>query len=137
MIRGLRKTALVAAVFMGNAVFGNWVIAADGGETTRASDDSEYSQYVYDTMQKLDKLYLQFCGECGVSGPAAEKARREYAKTARELMQHMNARFDKLDPEKGDVLSPSEVLVNMHALTMMVDILTATYLESVAEHPYQ
>ena len=66
-----------------------------------------------------------------------QKARREYAQTARELMQYMNARFDRLDPKKGDALSPAETLVDIHALTMMVDILTATYLESIAEHPYQ
>jgi len=137
MIHGLRTTAIIAAALLGNAVLGNCALAAGEEKGTPIFDESAYTQYVQETMQKLDKLYLQFCGECGVSGPAAEKARREYAKTSRELMQYMNARFDKLDPKKGDALSPTETLVDIHALTMMVDILTATYLESVAEHPYQ
>jgi len=137
MIHGLRTTAIIAAALLGNAVLGNFAIAAGEGKGIPVFDESAYTQYVQETMQKLDKLYLQFCGECGVSGPVAEKARREYAKTSRELMQYMNARFDKLDPKKGDALSPTETLVDIHALTMMVDILTATYLESVAEHPYQ
>jgi hypothetical protein len=137
MTRGLITLAIVAAAFLMNAVFGNIAIAADKEGGGAAYDESAYTQYVQDTMQKLDKLYLQFCGTCGVSGDSAEQARREYAKTSRELMQHMNARFDRLDPKKGDALSQTEVLVNIHALTMMVDILTATYMENVAEHPYK
>lgn len=139
MIRGLRTTAIIAAALLGNVIFGNCAIAAGEEKGTPVYDEGAYTQHVRETMQKLDKLYLQFCGECGASADAAkkEKARREYAKTARELMQHMNARFDKLDPRKGDALSPAETLVDIHALTMMVDILTATYLERVAEHPYQ
>jgi hypothetical protein len=135
MIRELRTTAIVATAILGFTVFAHSANAAD--QATASVDESHYTQYVQETMQKLDKLYLQFCGDCGVSGASAEKARREYAATARELMQHMNARFDSLDPSKGDALSPAEVLVNIHALTMMVDILTATYLERIAEHPYQ
>ena len=137
MVRGLRTTAIIAVTLLGNAFFGNCAVAAGEEKAPPVYDEGAYTQYVQETMQKLDKLYLQFCGECGVSGPAAEKARREYAKTSRELMQYMNARFDRLDPKKGDALSPAETLVDIHALTMMVDILTATYLESIAEHPYQ
>jgi len=48
----------------------------------------------------------------------------------------MNARFDSLDPKKGAALSHTEVLVNIHVLTMLVDILTATQMEVMAEHPH-
>jgi len=141
MVRGLRTTAIIAVTLLSNAFFGNCVVAAGEEKATPVYDEGAYTQYVRDTMQKLDKLYLKFCGECTAaeagSGAEKEKARREYAKTARELMQYMNARFDKLDPKKGDTLSPAEMLVDIHALTMMVDILTETYLERVAEHPYQ
>jgi hypothetical protein len=51
-------------------------------------------------------------------------------------MQYMNSRFDELDPKKGAALSPTESLVSIHALTMLVDILTATQLEQMAAHPY-
>ena len=54
----------------------------------------------------------------------------------RELMQYMNGRFDALDPKKGAALSPTETLVSIHALTMLVDILTATELEHMTAHPY-
>jgi hypothetical protein len=51
-------------------------------------------------------------------------------------MQYMNGRFDALDPKKGAALSPTETLVSIHALTMLVDILAATELEHIMAHPY-
>ena len=87
-------------------------------------------------MKKLDSLYLQFCGTCNVDASKAAKARKEYYVTARELLQNMNARFDSLDPKKGAALSSTEVLVNIHVLSMLVDILTATQMEHMAEHPH-
>ena len=51
-------------------------------------------------------------------------------------MQHMNGKFDQLDPKMGAALSPTETLVSIHALTMLVDIMAASQLEHWAEHPY-
>jgi hypothetical protein len=51
-------------------------------------------------------------------------------------MHSMNARYDKLDPKKGAALSPTETLVNIHALIMLVDILSETQLEHMAQHPF-
>jgi hypothetical protein len=48
----------------------------------------------------------------------------------------MNAKFDSLDPKKGAALSPTETLVSIHVLTMLVDILTETQLQEMTEHPY-
>ena len=48
----------------------------------------------------------------------------------------MNGRFDSLDPKKGASLSPTETLVSVHALTMLVDILAETQLEEMRPHPY-
>jgi hypothetical protein len=87
-------------------------------------------------MEKLDKLYLEFCNKCGVEASKAAKARQEFLETARGLMEHMNSRFDKLEPKAGSALSPTEILVSIHALTMLVDILTATQIEHMADHPY-
>ena len=64
------------------------------------------------------------------------KADGDYLVTVRDLMQHMNGRFDSLDPKKGASLSPTETLVSVHALTMLVDILAATEMEHAAIHPY-
>jgi hypothetical protein len=99
-------------------------------------DEAAYTEYVENTMKELDRLYLEFCATCGVDGSKAAKARQEFLTTVRDLMQHMNTKFDNLDPKKGAALSPTETLVSIHVLTMLVDILTATQLEQWAEHPY-
>jgi hypothetical protein len=99
-------------------------------------DEAAYTQYVEDAMKKLDKLYLEFCDTCGIDTATASQARQEFLVTVRDLMQYMNSRFDELDPKKGAALSATESLVSIHALTMLVDILTATQLEQMAAHPY-
>ena len=111
-------------------------LAADEPTAISFYDETAYTEYVETTMKKLDQLYLDFCGACGVDASKAGKARKEFLTTVRDLMKHMNARYDKLDPKKGAALSPTETLVNLHALTMLVDILTATQLEHMAQHPY-
>jgi len=99
-------------------------------------DESAYTEFVENKMTELDGLYLQFCETCGADASAAALARKEFLISVRDLMQHMNSRFDALDPKKGAALSPTETLVSIHALTMLVDILTATQLEHMAKHPY-
>ncbi len=99
-------------------------------------DESAYTEFVENKMKELDGLYLQFCETCGADASAAALARKEFLTSVRDLMQHMNSRFDALDPKKGAALSPTETLVSIHALTMLVDILTATQLEHMAAHPY-
>ena len=66
----------------------------------------------------------------------ARIAKEEFLVTVRDLMQHMNTRYDSLDPKKGAALSPTETLVSIHALTMLVDILAATQLEEMTAHAY-
>ena len=63
-------------------------------------------------------------------------ARKDFLVTVHELMKHMNARYDDLDPKKGAALSPTDTLVSVHAMTMLVDILASTELEQMAAHPY-
>lgn len=111
------------------------VFAAEEGISVY--DEAAYTPYVQDTMKKLDKLYLQFCATCNVSGATANKARQEFLVTVRELLQRMNDKFDYLEPKKGAALSPTETLVSIHVLTMLVDILTQTQIEAVTEHKHQ
>lgn len=99
-------------------------------------DASAYTEYAQAKMEKLDKLYLDFCGTCNVDASKALKAKQEFLATVRELMQHMNAKFDALDPKKGAALSPTDTLVSIHVLTMLVDILAETQLEAMIDHPY-
>lgn len=133
LLKNLAST-LVALTFVMITISGQTVLAAENGGTP-VYDESAYTEYVENTMKELDKLYLQFCGTCGVSGDKAAKARQEYYKLSRDLMQYMNAKLDNLDPKKGAALSPTETLVNIHALLMLVDMLTATQMELMADNP--
>ncbi len=99
-------------------------------------DEAAYTEYVETTMAKLDRLYLEFCATCGVEATKSGEARQEFLVTVRDLMKYMNGRFDDLDPKAGGALSPTETLVSVHALTMLVDILAATQIEEMAAHPY-
>ncbi|KPJ90099.1 MAG: hypothetical protein AMJ53_14880 [Gammaproteobacteria bacterium SG8_11] len=124
----------VALAFMVGVFCNTATYAAEGD--IPVYDESAYTKYVEDTMNKLNKLYLEFCGTCNTEASKAAKARKEYYDTVRELLQHMNAKFDSLDPKKGAALSGTEVLVSMHVLTMLVDILTATQMEDLASHSH-
>lgn len=118
----------VCAFGIAPAVAGEQPAAA---ATVDVYDEAAYTQYVEDTMKKLDKLYLEFCAACDTNREAAWHARQEFLTTVGELMKHMNSRFDSLDPKQGAALSPTETLVSIHALTMLVDILSATQLEQL------
>jgi hypothetical protein len=122
--------AFVVGIFCSMAAYG----AKDAGDTP-VYDEAAYTKYVEDTMKKLDKLYLEFCGTCNKEASKAAKARKEYYEIVRGLLMKMNDRFDGLDPKRGAALSPTEVLVNIHVLTMLVDVLTATQMENLESHP--
>ena len=126
---------LATAALMSNALF-----AASPEEAADVTggfyDETAYTEYVENSMQKLDKLYLDFCGTCGVDATKSRQAKEKFLETVRELMQYMNGRYDALDPKKGAALSPTETLVSVHALTMLVDILAAVELEQMAPHSY-
>jgi hypothetical protein len=99
-------------------------------------DEAAYTEYVENSLKKLDKLYLEFCDNCGTDASMSRQAKQEFLVTVRELMQYMNSRFDTMDPKAGAALSHTDSLVSIHVLTMLVDILTATELEQMAAHPY-
>ena len=99
-------------------------------------DETAYTQYVADMMSELDRLYIEFSKARGRNATAANAAREAFLTKAHELMHNMNARYDKLDPKAGAAMSETETLVNIHALIMLVDILSETQLENLAAHPY-
>ena len=99
-------------------------------------DEAAYTEYVENSLKKLDKLYLDYCASCGADASKSRLAKQEFLVIVRDLMQHMNSRFDTMDPKSGAALSHTESLVSIHVLTMMVDILAATEIEQMAAHPY-
>ena len=132
----LKEKFLTVVVFVVCAVLSTAPALSQENTDTAIYDEAAYTEYVESTMQKLDLLYLDFCDACGVDAEKAGLAKREFLTTVRDLMQHMNGRFDRLDPKMGAGLSPTETLVSIHALTMLVDILTAIQIEEMTRHPY-
>lgn len=129
--------SMVIGLMYGAGLFlGANVHAADKPADTIVYDAAAYTSHLKETMEKLDKLYLDFCNTCKVDGANAAKARQEFLVTASNLMDVMNAKFDDLEPEKGAGLSSTETLVSIHVLTMLVDILAETQLQEMAGHPY-
>ena len=109
---------------------------AQSAEGYAVYSEADYTEFVENSMKELDALYLLFCEACGADPTDAYKARQEFLVKVRDLMQYMNARFDALEPKKGAALSPTETLVSIHSLTMLVDILAATEIEHLQKHPY-
>ena len=127
---------LVGLAIGSSVIFGTTVQAAEKSNPSAVYDEASYTEFVENKMKQLDKLYLDFCGTCNSDASVAVKARKEFLTTVRDLMQHMNARFDNLNPKEGDALSPTETLVSIHVLTMLVDILTETQIQQMTDHPY-
>lgn len=127
---------VAAAALMSNALLADETAMESAELRVDVYDETAYTEYVENTMKKLDALYLDFCDTCGVDATKARIAKQEFLVTVRELMQYMNARYDGLDPKKGAALSPTETLVSVHAMTMLVDMLAATQIEQMARHPY-
>lgn len=137
MQKRLIGAALVAiGALMSNALLADEAPVESVENTVDIYDEAAYTEYVEHTMKKLDVLYLDFCATCGTDATKARVAKEEFLSTVRELMQYMNARYDALDPKAGAALSPTETLVSIHAMTMLVDMLAAVQIEQMAYHPY-
>lgn len=130
------KPAFILLTIITLGVFVMPCLAADDEAKMGYYDEAAYTEFVESKMEKLDRLYLEFCDTCGMEGAKAAQARKEFLAEVRDLMKYMNARFDSLDPKAGAALSPTETLVSVHALTMLVDILAATEMQHEALHPY-
>jgi hypothetical protein len=136
------RNRLIDALLVATAVLMSATLFAATPEEEAATlpadvyDEAAYTQYVEDTMNTLDQLYLDFLDAKGVDAAKARITREEFLTTAHELMHRMNAKYDDLDLKKGASLSATDTLVSVHAMTMLVDILASTELEQMAAHPY-
>jgi hypothetical protein len=136
MSKNLQKYMVIGLMLLLNTGLVSNTFAAEKSGSLPVYDVNAYPEYVSKTMKKLDKLYLQFCDKCNADASKASKAKQEYFATVRDLLQHMNARFDSMNPKAGAALSPTDTLVSIHVLTMLVDMLTETQMKDMAEHPY-
>ena len=137
-----RRNRLIDALLVATAVLMSATLfaATPAEEATELPadvyDESAYTQYVEDTMDMLDQLYLDFLDAQGVDAAKARIIREEFLAKVHEMMQYMNAKYDDLDLKKGATLSATDTLVSVHAMTMLIDILASTELQQMAAHPY-
>jgi len=99
------------------------------GLTTLVAHAAEesFTDYAHTTMNKLDKLYLQYVDHNTPRGEA-EKAKREYFQLARQLLQKMNATFDQIEAkERPHILPQEESFISIHVLTMLLDMMAYDY----------
>jgi len=129
-----RGGAIIAVTML--AGLGVSGVAADENTGPSVYDETAYTEYVENMMDKLDQLYIDFSKAHGVDSEAATIAQRDFLKSMHELMHYMNAKFDSMDPKKGAALSPTETLVTVHAHTMLIDILAANQIDELKKHPY-
>lgn len=131
----ISATLCVGALLLSSSLSAE-TTAGPAKESAYMYDEVAYTEYVETTMRKLDALYLQFCEACGADAEKSWAAKKEFLVTVRDLMQHMNGKFDSLDPKTGGSLSATETFVSIHALTMLVDILAETQLQAMTPDPY-
>ena len=122
------KLQLLAIIFtfIINVLMGASAFAAPESGSMSMFDENAYTKELDAKMDRLDKLYLKSIDK---NLPQADvlKTRMEYFKVARELLQNLNERFDKLHPEQGAALSPTEMLVVNHVQIMIIDMLASIH----------
>ncbi len=116
----------VLFAFVLNVLIGTNAFAIHAPGHVPMYDEDAYTNKLDAKMKKLDKLYLQAIDK-NLSQGKVLQAKREYFKVARELLQSMNERFDKLDPKKGAALSHTEMLMINHIQVMLLDMLTSIH----------
>lgn len=134
--RLINAVLLASALLMSNVLFAATPEVKADDVMSDVYDEAAYTEYVENTMNKLDQLYLDFLDARGVDATKARIARRDFLMTVHDLMKYMNAKYDNLELKEGAALSPTETLVSVHAMTMLVDILASTELEQMAAHPH-
>jgi hypothetical protein len=94
------RNRLIDALLVATAVLMSATLFAATPEEEAATlpadvyDEAAYTQYVEDTMNTLDQLYLDFLDAKGVDAAKARITREEFLTTAHELMHRMNAKYD-------------------------------------------
>jgi hypothetical protein len=86
-----------------------------------------YLAYMKTTISDLNGLYLKSKDE-KVSQGEAEVARQGAFRKAREAFAYMDKRFDSMNIDEGAALCPQELLMDIHLMTMMMDMVATEHL---------
>ena len=89
--------------------------------------DDAYMAYMKGAISELNGLYLKTKDE-KVSQGEAEVARQAAFRKARETFAYMDKRFDTMNVDEGAALCHRELLMDIHLMTMMMDMVASEYL---------
>jgi hypothetical protein len=89
--------------------------------------DDAYLAYMKGTISELNGLYLKSMDKKASQGEA-EVARQAAFRKAREAFAYMDKRFDTMNVDQGAALCHRELLMDIHLMTMMMDMVASEHL---------
>ena len=119
-------TVLGLAVYLAAAAVSFTGTPAQAQAPTDLCDDA-YLTYMKATISELNGLYLKSINK-KVSQGEAEVARQAAFRKAREAFAYMDKRFDSMDIDEGAALCHRELLMDIHLMTMMMDMVANEHL---------
>lgn len=122
------KSVWLTLLLLANVCLSTNSVAAEASQPSYTYDESAYTK---ETEKKMDKMHMLFMRALDKKASAGErrKATNEYLVLGQELVQSMHARVMAKDVKGGAALSPTEVVLSVHMMTMMIDMLAAIQLE--------
>jgi len=91
------------------------------------AQDEAYMSGMSKTIADLNALYAK-ANDKNIPQGEAEQARIAAFRKAREALKTMDKRFDTLKGMEGAALTPSETLMNIHIMTMLLDMVASEHL---------
>ncbi len=91
------------------------------------AQEDAYMSGMSKTIADLNALYAK-ANDKTIPQGEAEQARLAAFAMAREALASMDKRFDTLKGMEGAALTPAETLMNIHIMTMLLDMMAAEHL---------
>ena len=89
-----------------------------------AFEEAAYSEQMQKLMDELHKSFAK-ARDTSIPQGEAEKARQAAFKTARRMLKIIDNRIHKLNIKEGGALSATDILVQSHVFTVVLDLLAS------------
>ena len=125
MLKELKSKLIASLVALSMCMGAASVYAAEPPQDLY--DEDAYTKYMETTIDELNALHAK-ANDKTIPQGEAEAARLAAFRKAREAVQFMDNRFNKMKIKEGATLSHTEVLMDIHVLTMLVDLIASEHL---------
>ena len=125
MLKELKSMLIASLVALSTCLGTASVYAAEPPQDLY--DEDAYTSYMEKTIDELNVLYAK-ANDKKIPQGQAEQARIAAFRKAREAVQFMDNRFNKMKIKEGATLSHTEVLMDIHILAMLVDLMASEHL---------